>query len=161
MIPENISISASQFDDQGKIADYLIKTFSSSMHKTNERAIENGMPALDVEDELRAADDFYFSSVELMDCCILAKNGESIVGLACVNPYTSSLQYISVDQEYQRSGIGSRLLSLGKKVLSNRGCTHIKLDIPSEYATEGTISFFEKNKVREVSSSIRLSGGIF
>ena len=161
MIPDNIVISAAQFDDQGKVADFLISTFGELLEKINSKSKENGIPELNIKEELLAADDFYFSSVELMDCCLVAKNEDKIIGICCVNPYTSSLQYLSVDTNYQRQGIGSRLLSIGKKVLSQRGCSHIKTDMPAELATENTLKFYEKNKMCEVSRNILLSGKIF
>ena len=161
MIPDNILISAAQFNDQGKVADFLISTFMELLEKRNSKAKENGIPELNIKDELLAADDFYFSSIELMDCCLLAKDEDKIIGLCCVNPYTSSLQYLSVNTDYQRQGIGSKLLSIGKKVLSKRGCSHIKTDIPAELATESSLKFYEKNKMREVSRNVLISGKIF
>ncbi len=161
MIPENIQISAAQFDDQGKLAEYLTASFSALLSSHARTAHENGMPELDVLDELRAADDFYFSNVELMNCCLIARDAEQIVGVCCVNPFTSTLQYLAVSEPYRRQGIGSRLLGLGKKILSQRGCSHIKLEFPQELATEATLAFFQKNKLQEISRSVLLSGGIY
>ena len=161
MLPDNIIVSAAEFNDQGKIADYLIKTFGDLLTAENSRAARNGMPELDIREELLAADDFYFSSVELMDCCLLAKEQEKIIGICCVNPFTSTLQYLGVDSSRRRQGIGSRLLSLGKKILSKRGCSHLKLELPAELASTEALEFFAKNKLNEVKRSILLSGEIF
>ena len=161
MISDNIIVSAAEFTDQGKIADYLIKTFGDILEAEASRAKLNGMPELDIREELLAADDFYFSNVELMDCCLLAKDQEEIVGLCCVNPFTATLQYLAVNQSWRRQGIGSRLLSLGKKVISKRGGTHLKLELPSDLASAETLAFFEKNKLAEVKRSILLSGVVY
>ncbi len=161
MLPEEITISAANFEDQGKLAEYLIEVFYEELQSINDIAAGNGMPKLDIKEELLAADDFYFSTVELMDCCILAKDREKIIGVCCVNPYTSTLQYLSIKNDYRRKGIGSRILSLGKKVLSGRSCSHIKLDIPESLSNEATLAFFEKNKVFLVARNILLSGKIF
>lgn len=161
MIPDNITTHAAQFDDQEKLGEFLIEMFAEEMEKNNKTAADNGIPELNIEDELFAADDFYFSSVELMDCCLLAKDQQEIVGACCVNPFTSSLQFIGVKPGYQRLGIGSRLLALGKKVLSKRGCTHLKIELPDNYKDEKTLSFFVKNKINVVSSSTLLAGKIF
>ena len=161
MIPDNISIQAAQFDDQGKVGKFLCEIFEEELNKNNLKAAENGIPKLNIQDELFAADDFYFSSVELMDCCITAKDQEQIIALCCVNPYVSTLQFIAVETEYRQQGIGSRLLSLGKKVLSKHGCTHLKIELLDNFKNNETIAFFTKNKLNVITSSTLLAGKIF
>lgn len=147
---EEIKVTPSQFADQGKVGEFLIEVFGLPLREENERAAAAGLPKVEVNDELMAADDFYFSTVELMDCCIVARCGERLIGTACVNPFTSTLHFIAVAPEFRRQGIGRRLLAGGAAILKKRGCDHVKIEYPRCTQTEGAELFFAACGYREI-----------
>lgn len=139
---EDVTIQQAQFDDQGKVGEFLFSCLGAAMQAENDMAVAAGMPPVDVADELMAADDFYFSSVELMDCCIIARTSGKIVGAACVNPFTSTLHFITVAPDWRRQGIGRKMLAGAKLILKKRGCDHIKIEYPQHSDFAGAADFF-------------------
>lgn len=135
-------VQPSHFQDQGKVGEFLIAQLGSVMQRDFDRAREAGLPEVRAVDELMAADDFYFSSVELMDCCIVARAASGIIGAACANPFTSTLHFLVVAPEWRRKGIGRRLLEGAKDILRKRGCAHIKIEYPAAEEFAAAEPFF-------------------
>lgn len=140
----DITIAPVSFNDQGKLAEFLTQIFAAELYAENSRLAEAGLQAHNVEDELLAADDFYFSTIEMMDCCIVAKKDGKIIGSVCVNPFTSSIQFIAVDANFRRQGIATSLWQEGKKLLLKRGCQEIKIEFRDVPEHEETKSFLAK-----------------
>lgn len=126
---EKLEYSHAKFDDQGKLGPLLLDIFGETLTAANSALAGAGMEATPAEDICMAADDFYFSTLDLMDCCWFAREGGKIVGAAAANPFTAELQYVAVLPEYRRRGVGSKLFRLIAKALANRGCGHIKITV--------------------------------
>ncbi len=139
---DDVIVEVAQFDDQGKVGEFLKSVFAPEMTAENERAKAAGLPDVSTEDELMAADDFYFSSAEIMDYCIIARLDNKIIGVCCVNPFTSTLHFIAVTESERRKGIGRRLLEAGKTMLRKRGCDHLKIEYPINATSSMAADFF-------------------
>jgi GNAT superfamily N-acetyltransferase len=98
--------------DQGRLGPLLLEVYGPVLGPENRAAALASLPVSSLEDELMAADDFYFSTIELMDCCWLARDGDRLVGAACVNPYVSELHYVAVLPSWRRRGVGGKLARL-------------------------------------------------
>lgn len=149
---DEILIQPAQFEDQGKVGAFLLSALGGALTQENAKAVAAGLPGVNIEDELMAADDFYFSSVELMDCCIVARAGGRLAGVACVNPFTSTLHFIAVAADCRRKGIGQKLLEAAKAVLKKRGCDHVKIEYPAHADFAGADEFFGACGMPEASS---------
>ncbi len=141
---EQISIGRAELADQGKLGPLLLAVYGPVALPENQAAAAAQLPVSSLEDELMAADDFYFSTIELMDCCYLAHAGDTLVGAACVNPYINELHYIAVLPAYRRKGIGTKLAELALAELARRGSDHVRVDASLALADEGGQAFAEK-----------------
>ncbi len=140
---DTITIDRAGLADQGRLGPLLYRVYGPAREPENRAALASGLPASSLEEELMAADDFYFSTIELMDCCYLAKSGENLVGAACVNPYVNELHYVAVLPDWRRKGIGKKLAELCLAELERRGGDHIRLEQSLELMDAGGRSFAE------------------
>ncbi len=140
---DRITIERAGLSDQGRLGPLLLAVYGPALEPENRAKLEAGLPASSLEDELMAADDFYFSTIELMDCCYLAKAGDEVVGAACVNPYVNELHYVAVRPEWRRKGIGKKLAELCLAELERRGGDHIRLDASLALMDAGGRAFAE------------------
>ena len=136
-----IEIGRAELADQGGLGPLLLTVYGPTLHPENEAAANARFPVSSLEDELMAADDFYFSTIELMDCCYLARVGEKIVGAACVNPYVNELHYVAVLPEWRRRGIGRKLAELALAELVRRGSDHVRVEASLALADAGGGAF--------------------
>ncbi len=151
-----LEIGRAEFSDQGKLGPLLLAVYGPTLSVENAASAEAGLPVSSLEDELMAADDFYFSTIELMDCCYLARNGDDLVGAACVNPYINELQYIAVLPEWRRKGVASKLTELALAELVRRGSDHVRVDASLALADAGGEAFARKLGFIEVRRSLML-----
>jgi GNAT superfamily N-acetyltransferase len=143
-----------ELSDQGKLGPLLLRVYGPSLARTREAGDRAALPASSVEDELMAADDFYFSAIDLMDCCWLARAGNEPVGAACVNPYVAELQFVAVLPEWRRRGVGGKLVGLALAELSRRGVDHVRCELALPLADEGGRAFLERIGMHEVSVNV-------
>ena len=136
-----IIINAAQLNDQGKLGEMLLEAFGEKLRAQEEREREVGIDTAPAEDTLMAADDFYFSQIDLMNCCFFARDGDVIVGAAAINPYVSELQYLLVLPEYRRKGIGTKLIESAFGEADKRGLSHLKINIALD-CESGAEKFF-------------------
>lgn len=136
-----IEIRRADLADQGTLGPLLLAVYGPALEPGNTAAMAAGLPASSLEDELMAADDFYFSTIELMDCCWFALDGGTVVGAACVNPYVNELHYVAVLPQYRRRGIGRQLVQAVLAELARRGSDHARLDAPAALAEAGGRAF--------------------
>ncbi len=153
---EDIKIREAGLEDQGELGELLIECVAPLLQAEYAAAAAAGAGEVDLEDELLAADDFYFSSVDLMNCCYFARVGDQIAGAAAVNPYTAELQYLVVRPEYRRRGLGRKLLKAALGELRRRGGEHVKIDLPGPAATPETCAFFAAMGFAEIRRQVRL-----
>ena len=139
-----VEIGPAQLADQGRLAPLLLAVYGPGLRA--ERAAEAlaGRVPASVEDECLAADDFYFSRVDLMDCCRRARVGAEWVGAACVNPYIGELQYVAVRPAWRRRGLGRRLVEGVLAELRRRGVSHARVDLSRVQADEGGRAFLTR-----------------
>ena len=145
-----IELGRAEFSDQGKVGPLLLAVYGPVLRPENEAAATALLPASSLEDELMAADDFYFSSIGLMDCCYLARMTGRVIGAACVNPYVNELHYVAVLPEWRRRGIGRRLVELALAELVRRGSDHVRIEASLAMADAGGRTFAEKLGFREI-----------
>jgi len=157
---EEVKIQEAGLEDQGELGELLIECVAPLLKDEYAAVVQAGGEAVDLEDELLAADDFYFSSVDLMNCCYFAKVGGKIIGAAAVNPYTSELQYLVVRPDYRRRGLGRKLLRAALGELRRRGCGHVKIDLPATAATPETLAFFAAMEFTEIRRQVRLGRSV-
>ena len=156
-MPARVTIQEAQHADQGKLGPLLIDILGPALAEETQAARQAGFEVAAVEDELMAADDFYFSSLELMDCCHFAWRGGVIVGAAAVNPYVAELQYVVVKPAHRRQGIGARLVKTALAALAARGVSHVKVDLSrggSDFA--GARAFLASLGFLPVKETVRL-----
>lgn len=153
----SIEVGRAQFEDQGKLGPLLLTVYGPALGPANDAAIRAGLPASSLEDELMAADDFYFSTIELMDCCQLARVDGKVVGAACVNPYINELHYVAVLPEWRRKGIGTKLTELALAELERRGSDHVRVEAALSFADDGGRAFAEKLGFHEVRRTMTMA----
>lgn len=153
----SVEIGRAQFEDQGKLGALLLDVLGPTLRPENEASLRGGLPASSLEDELMAADDFYFSTIELMDCCYLARVGEQVVAAACVNPYVNELHYVAVRPEWRRRGIGAKLVELGLAELERRGSDHVRVEAALSLADAGGAAFAERLGFHEVRRTVMMA----
>lgn len=153
----SIELGRAQFEDQGKLGPLLLDIYGPTMRPENDAAIRGGLPASSLEDELMAADDFYFSTIELMDCCYLARANGTVVGAACVNPYVNELHYVAVHPEWRRRGIGKKLVQLALSELERRGSDHVRVEAALALANAGGEAFAESLGFHEVRRTVTMA----
>lgn len=149
----SIEIGRAELADQGGLGPLLLAVYGPTLEPENQAAEAAGLPVSSLEDELMAADDFYFSTIELMDCCYLARAEGRIVGAACVNPYVNELHYVVVLPEWRRRGIGSKLAGLVLEELTRRGSDHVRVEASLALADAGGREFAAKLGFHEVRKS--------
>ena len=152
-----IEIARAGLDDQGGLGRLLLDVYGPTLRPENDAAAEAGLPVSTLEDELMAADDFYFSTIELMDCCYLAKAGGQIVGAACVNPYVNELHYVAVRAEWRRKGIGGRLARLALDELERRGSDHVRIEAALSLADAGGREFAQSLGFGEIRTTVMMA----
>jgi GNAT superfamily N-acetyltransferase len=148
-----VDIGRAGFSDQGKLGPLLLRVYGPVLEQEFAAAEKAGFPVSTVSDELMAADDFYFSTIDLMDCCFLARAGGEAVGAACVNPYVAELQYVAVLPEWRRRGIGTTLVAAAAAEMRKRGLDHMRADVPRAFAETGGLAFLAALGYHEVRRS--------
>lgn len=138
---ERIEIGRAELSEQGQLGPFLLEIYGDTLRPENAAAETVGFPVSSLEDELMAADDFYFSTIELMDCCYFARAGGRIVGAACVNPYVNELHYVGVLANHRRRGIARKLAELCIAELERRGSDHIRVEASLGLADAGGRAF--------------------
>ncbi len=138
---QEIELGRADLADQGSLGPLLLAVYGPTLEPENRAAADAMLPVSSLEDELMAADDFYFSTIELMDCCYLARAGGKVIGAACVNPYVNELHYVAVLPEWRRRGIGKKLAELALAELSRRGSDHVRAEASLALADAGGQAF--------------------
>lgn len=153
-----IEIGRAELADQGKLGPLLLEVYGPVLQPENQAAAAALLPVSSLEEELMAADDFYFSVIELMDCCFLARLADgALVGAACVNPYINELHYVAVLPAWRRRGIGKKLAELALAELTRRGSDHVRVEASLELADAGGLAFAESLGFRPVRRSVMLA----
>lgn len=150
-----IQIEVAQFDDQGKIGPLIQSIYGLAMQDEYDAAQVVRVVVGTVEDEVMAADDFYFSTADLMNCCIVARDDDELVGVACVNPYTCELHFLGVRESHRRQGIGRQLFEAVQYELRRRGMDHVQMDVKHHATLAGSDAFMKALGWKEVSTSTR------
>lgn len=154
---DGIEIGRAQLADQGGLGPLLLEVYGPVLRPENAAATEAGLPTSSLEDELMAADDFYFSTIELMDCCYLAHADGRIVGAACANPYVNELHYVAVLPDWRRKGIGKKLAELCLAELERRGSDHVRVEAALGLADAGGAAFAKTLGFNEVRRSAMMA----
>lgn len=151
-----LSLGRAELADQGKLGPFLKQIYGPAMAVEHDAALAAAFPVSSVEDELMAADDFYFSTIDLMDCCYLARDGSRIVGAVCLNPYVAELQYLAVHPDWRRKGVATALVGLVLAEANRRGLDHLRADVSLALAEAGGLSFLAKAGFTEIRRSVLL-----
>lgn len=153
---DEVEIGRAELSDQGGLGPLLLAVYGPTLEPENRAAADAGLPVSSLEDELMAADDFYFSAIELMDCCWVARVAGKMVGAACVNPYVNELQYVAVAPEWRRRGIGRKLAELALAELGRRGSDHVRVEASVALADAGGVAFAKSLGFGEIRRSVIL-----
>lgn len=137
----SIALGRAEFSDQGRLGPFLLSVLGAALRPENEAAAAAGLPVSPLEEELMAADDFYFSTIDLMDCCYLARAGGEIIAAACVNPYVNELHFVAVAEAFRRRGVGRKLVGLCLAELEKRGSDHVRIEAGLRFAEAGGRAF--------------------
>jgi len=151
-----IEVQEARLEDQGRLGALLQKHWKPTLERELAAAAAAGAEVPPVDDELMAADDFYFSRIDLMNCCYFARAGDETIGVAAVNPYTTELQFVVVEPAWRRRGIGRRLVECCLKELRTRGVGHVKADLPAALADAGAEAFLRAVGFGEIRRTVRL-----
>ncbi|MDR2392007.1 MAG: GNAT family N-acetyltransferase [Planctomycetota bacterium] len=147
---ERIIFGRAELSDQGRLGPLLLEVYGPALAPENLAAGLARLSVSSLEDEFMAADDFYFSSIGLMDCCWLARDGEELAGAACVNPFVGELHYIAVRPAWRRLGIGRKLAELALGELVRRNCDHVRIEASLSLADAGGRAFAERLGFRPI-----------
>lgn len=140
---KGITIRMARHEDQGQLGPLLQESYGSAWEEGHTLACAVGCPTAPAGEELMAADDFYFSTLDLMNCCLFAVRDGGLCGAACVNPYTAELSFLTVREGERRQGIGRALLEAALEELRRRGVDHVKVDVPQHESLAGGVAFLE------------------
>ena len=151
---EQIVISRAELSDQGRLGPLLLEVYGPVLSREFAAAAAAGIPGSTVEDELMAADDFYFSTIDLMDCCFLARSGDVVIGAACINPYVGELHYVAVLPAWRRRGIAKTLVDLAVKEMYKRGLDHLRVDVSLALVDSGGLHFLSSLGFHEIRKSL-------
>lgn len=151
-----MKIRVARHEDQGALAPLLQEGYGAALQAVHEAASAAGLPGASVEDELMAADDFYFSTLDLMNCCLFAEVDGVVVGAACVNPYTAELPFLTVQPAHRRKGIGRALLETALGELRHRGVGHVRIDLPEHESLAGGVAFLAACGLKPVQRLTRM-----
>ncbi|MDR3211203.1 MAG: GNAT family N-acetyltransferase [Planctomycetota bacterium] len=139
----NFTLATAGLSDQGSLGPFLLAVCGPVRGQEIALAGAAHFPTSSLEDELMAADDFYFSQIDLMDCCFLAKVGTELVGAACLNPYVAELEYLAVNPAWRRRGIGKALFQMVRKEASRRRLDHLRVEASLALADPDGLAFLE------------------
>ncbi len=157
-MPEpTIEISRAELADQGNLGPLLLTVYGPALRPENQAATRTGLPTSSLEDELMAADDFYFSTIELMDCCYVARIQDKLIGAACANPYINELHFVAVLPEWRRRGIGRKLAELTLQELERRGADHVRVEASLMLADNGGAAFAHALGFENVKTTVTLA----
>ncbi|MBN2711763.1 MAG: GNAT family N-acetyltransferase [Planctomycetes bacterium] len=151
-----IKIRVAQLDDQGLLGELLKACLLKPFEDEAARAKEAGIPGATAEDELMAADDWYFANMDMMNCLYFAWDGKKAVGAIAVNTFASEIQHVVVLPEYRRRGIGRMLVEEGVAELKDRGAGHVKIDFPADENLAGAEEFFAALGFGKVRATVRM-----
>ncbi len=140
----DFEIGVADFSDQGRLGKLLCDLCGPVWQREEEKAKAAGQNAPAYADELMAADDFFFSNAELMNCCWFARSGQEIIGAACVNPFTFTLHYLVVRPEWRRRGAGRKLLKAAEGTVRRYGGKSLKIEFSIAEEFAGAEEFFLK-----------------
>ncbi len=157
MVEPVIEIGRAELADQGNLGPLLMAVYGPTLRPENMAAARAGLPVSSLEDELMAADDFYFSTIELMDCCYVARVDGELIGAACVNPYVYELHYVAVRPEWRRRGVGRKLAELALAELERRGSDHVRVEASIGLAGDGGVEFAKALGFGEVRTSVMMA----
>lgn len=149
-------IDIAQLDDEGKLGPLLLDVYGPDLENETERARRARFPVATVQDEMMAADDFYFRVVDLMDCCIVARVGRELVGAACVNPYVGELQFVAVRPPWRRRGLGRRMVEKALAELRRRGVDHVRAEAAFALADDGGQAFLTALGFHEIRRAVTM-----
>lgn len=157
---DGFTIGVADFSDQGRLGKLLCDLCGPVWQREEEIAKAAGQNAPAYTDELMAADDFFFSNAELMNCCWFAKSNQEIIGAACVNPFTYTLHFLVVRPEWRKRGVGRKLLKAAESTARRYGAKSLKVDfsIADEFA--GADVFFQKCGYVEVRRQCTYAGNL-
>ncbi len=145
-----IFLGHAELADQGFLGSLLLEVYGPPLESERAAAVTAGLSTSSSEDEFMAADDFYFSTIDLMDCCFLAKAENKVIGAACINPYIAQLQYVAVSAKWRRKGIGRKLVELALMEMRKRGLDHVRADASLALADTGGKAFLETLGFQEI-----------
>jgi GNAT superfamily N-acetyltransferase len=134
-------IGAVDFHEQGKLGEFLQQNIGAVWRREQAAAAAAGQPAPPAEDELMAMDDFYFSTAELMNCCLFARCGAEIVGAAGVNPFTGVLHFLVIAPSYRRRGLGRQMLRGAEALARKYDRASLRLDFSCVDEFSGAAAF--------------------
>ena len=157
---DGVSIGAADFSEQGKLGELLLEVCGSVWQRECAAAKNAGQDAPMYTDELMAADDFYFSNAELMNCCVFARYEDAIIGAVCVNPYTYALHFLVVRAEWRHKGIGRKLLKIAEKIIKKYGGKSLNIQFSQAEEFAGADTFFQKCGYVEVKRQCFYAGKI-
>lgn len=147
-------LGVAQLADEGKLAPLLKAVYGPTLAVETENGVRARFPTASVDDELLAADDFYFRVIDLMDCCLVARVDGALVGAACVNPYVCELQFVAVLPEWRRRGIGRRLTEMALAELRRRGGDHVRAEAAWSLADDGGRDFLTALGFHEIRRAV-------
>lgn len=154
------TVGVADFAEQGKLGALLLEICGAVWKRECEVAAAAGQAATDYKDELLAADDFFFSNAELMNCCWFARAGQEIIGAACVNPFTATLHFLVVRPEWRRRGVGRKLLKAAESTAKRYGAQSLKIDFSQAEEFAGADLFFQQCGYREIKRQCVYAGAV-
>jgi len=149
-----------QLEDEGRLGPLLMAVYGPALEREHALASRARLARASVREELLAADDFYFRVIDMMDCCAVARDGDALVGAACVNPYVGELQFVAVLPAWRRRGLGRRLVELVLGELGRRGVDHVRAEAALALADDGGKAFMESLGFHEIRRSVTMGRAV-